>query len=164
MDKKDNKIIKAKAVKKPAKEKTAVVKIAEKKEKNDKLDKFTKALGRRKRSSVRVRMYAPGKGKIEVNGKDYVEYFGVFKEKIVEPLRVVGKLTDFDFTLKAQGGGIVGQAEGAALGIARALINFNDDYKTILKANKLLTRDPREKERKKFGLKRARHAPQWSKR
>jgi small subunit ribosomal protein S9 len=109
-------------------------------------------------------MYAPGSGKIEINGKDYITYFNVFKEKVVEPLRVIGKLTDFDFTLKAEGGGIVGQAEGAALGIARALIKFNPDYRTVLKANKLLTRDPREKERKKFGLKRARHAPQFSKR
>ncbi len=178
---------KAKIVKKPVKEKTEPVRVAHKavihkplisktekpiekvleKKPMAKIvadEKFTSALGRRKRASVRVRMYAPGSGKIEINGKDYITYFGVFKEKVVEPLRVVGKLTDFDFTLKAEGGGMVGQAEGSALGIARALIKFNEDYRTVLKSNKLLTRDSREKERKKFGLKRARHAPQWSKR
>lgn len=171
---------KDKSVKKATKEKTAPLKPALKDEAKSEAKvikkeailikkempqrDFTRSLGRRKRAAARVRLFPSGSGKIEVNDKDYASYFGVFKEKVVEPLKVVGKRTDFDFTVKVQGGGISGQAEAVSLGIARALIRFNEEYKIMLRKSGLLTRDPREKERKKFGLKRARHAPQWSKR
>jgi len=174
MDKKITKP-KPKAVKKPVKEKIASVKIEEKKEeklttsvaakpalKND----FVRALGRRKTASARVRLYTGGAGNIEVNAKNYKIYFPLLElnEKVVEPLKATGKRNDFDWTIKVKGGGSFGQAEACALGIARALVKFNEEYRPILRANGLLTRDPREKERKKFGLKCARHAPQWSKR
>lgn len=172
MDKKITKP-KIKQVKKPVKEKTADVKVEEKKEEKPvmaakpilKTD-FMRALGRRKTASARVRLYTSGSGKIAVNTKDYKIYFPLLElnEKVIEPLKATGKRNDFDWTIKVKGGGVFGQAEACSLGIARALVKFNEEYKPVLRAEGLLTRDPREKERKKFGLKRARHAPQWSKR
>lgn len=127
---------------------------------------FTRAIGRRKTSTAQVRLYPNGKGKIEINGKDYKEYFPYFEynTKVTDPLKLTSKRNDFDFTIKVKGGGVLGQAEACRHGISRALIKFNDEYKTQLKAEGYLTRDPRAKERKKPGLRRARRAPQWSKR
>ncbi len=130
-------------------------------------EKFIRAVGRRKTAVARVRLFPKGKGKIEINGKDYKKYFPDLDlySKVVKPLEVVGKQKDFDFSIKIVGGGKLGQAEACRHGIARALINFNkEDYRATLKAEGLLTRDPRQKERKKPGLKKARRAPQFSKR
>lgn len=138
-----------------------------KKQPAKKADKFTSAVGRRKSSVARVRLFTKGKGKIEVNGKDYKEFFPYFElnQKVSGPLTAVGKEKDFDFSIKVQGGGPIGQADACRHGIARALVVFNEeDYRAPLKAAGFLTRDPRQKERKKPGLKKARRGPQWSKR
>jgi len=128
---------------------------------------FIRVVGRRKNAVARVRLMPKGKGKIEINGQDYKKYFPYFElnQKIIAPLVLVGKEKAFDFSIKVVGGGKSGQAEACRHGISRALIAFNeDDYKIVLKKEGYLTRDPRSKERKKPGLKRARRAPQWSKR
>ncbi|MBU4360875.1 30S ribosomal protein S9 [Candidatus Parcubacteria bacterium] len=132
-----------------------------------KADKFIRSVGRRKSSAARVRLYPKGKGKIEINSRELKEYFphALLNQKVTAPLVAVGKEKDFDFTIKVVGGGSMGQADACAHGIARALLKFNqEDYKIILRKAGFLTRDPREKERKKPGLKKARRAPQWSKR
>ena len=124
------------------------------------------AVGRRKKSTARVRLIKNGTGKITVNEKSYDAYFPSFEFKniITQPLEVVGKLKDFDFSIKVAGGGVRGQAEAARHGIARALVLFDADLKVLLKASTFLTRDSRRKERKKPGLRKARRAPQFSKR
>lgn len=127
---------------------------------------MVRSRGRRKEAAARVRMMPQGKGNITINNKTLEQYFPYFelKNKVLAPLIVVNKKDSFDFTIKVVGGGKAGQAEAVRLGIARALLSFNDEYRSVLRAEGLLTRDPRAKERKKFGLKRARRAPQWSKR
>jgi len=128
---------------------------------------FVRSVGRRKSAVAQTRLFPKGKRKIEINKKDYKEYFPYFElnEKITAPLKAVGKRNDFGFSIKVRGGGKLGQAEACQLGIARCLVKFNeDDYKKTLRANNFLTRDSRKKERKKPGLKKARLAPQWSKR
>ena len=119
-----------------------------------------------KKSTARVRLIKNGTGKITVNEKSYDAYFPSFEFKniITQPLEVVGKLKDFDFSIKVAGGGVRGQAEAARHGIARALVLFDADLKVLLKASTFLTRDSRRKERKKPGLRKARRAPQFSKR
>lgn len=126
---------------------------------------ITRALGRRKSASARVRIDR-GTGKIIVNGKPLNEYFRHFidQESIIAALKAVGKEKDLDISAKVQGGGIKGQAVAVRHGIARALVIWNEDLKKALKTIGFLTRDPRVKERKKPGLKKARRAPQWSKR
>ena len=122
--------------------------------------------GRRKSSIARVRLME-GKGKITVNGKDLEEYFGeeVLRVIVKQPLEATETLTKFDVIAKVTGGGFSGQAGAVRHGIARALNEANsEEYRAVLKAKGLLTRDPREKERKKYGLKKARKAPQFSKR
>ena len=122
--------------------------------------------GRRKRSIARVRL-TEGKGKITVNGKDLEEYFGEETLRVIvrQPLTVTDTLTKYDVEAKVTGGGFSGQAGAVRHGIARALNEANrEEYRSVLKQNGLLTRDPREKERKKYGLKKARKAPQFSKR
>ena len=122
--------------------------------------------GRRKSSIARVRLMA-GKGKITVNGKDIQEFFGEETLRVIvkQPLTVTNTLTKFDVIAKVTGGGFAGQAGAVRHGIARALNEANkEEYRPVLKSNGLLTRDPREKERKKYGLKKARKAPQFSKR
>lgn len=125
----------------------------------------TRALGRRKSASARVRIER-GTGNITVNGKPLNEYFRHFsdQESIVSALKAVGKEKDLDVSVKIQGGGIKGQSIAVRHGIARALVIWNEDLKKALKTIGFLTRDPRVKERKKPGLKKARRAPQWSKR
>ena len=122
--------------------------------------------GRRKSSIARVRL-TEGKGKITVNGKDLNEYFGEETLRVIvkQPLTLTETESKFDVIAKVIGGGFSGQAGAVRHGIARALNEANaEEYRHVLKVNGLLTRDPREKERKKYGLKKARKAPQFSKR
>ena len=121
--------------------------------------------GRRKSSIARVRL-VEGKGTITINGKDIDEYLGQETLKVIvkQPLTVTNTVDKYDVICKVQGGGFTGQAGAIRLGIARALLEANSEYRPTLKAAGFLTRDPRMKERKKYGLKKARKAPQFSKR
>ena len=121
--------------------------------------------GRRKKSVARVRVY-PGNGQITINGKDIDAYFGLETLKLVinQPFGVTGTEGKFDIVANVNGGGISGQAGAIRHGVARALITADENYRPALKAAGFLTRDPRMKERKKYGLKAARRAPQFSKR
>ena len=121
--------------------------------------------GRRKKSIARVRLY-PGTGVITINGKNIDEYFGLETLKLIvnQPLDVTETLGKYDIVANVVGGGISGQAGAIRHGIARALLLADETYRTALKASGFLTRDPRMKERKKYGLKAARRAPQFSKR
>jgi len=124
------------------------------------------ATGRRKSAIARVRLY-PGNGGFTVNGKTSQDYFGgrsVHQASITEPLRLTGMLDRFDVSVKVKGGGVAGQAGAVRHGISRALLRVDDELRPVLKQAKLLTRDARVKERKKVGLKRARKAPQYTKR
>jgi small subunit ribosomal protein S9 len=127
--------------------------------------RFVEAIGRRKTSVAIVRLYKKGSGSIVVNGKKISEYFPADKAAIVIiPLKLTGTAKDVDLSIKTHGGGMTGQAEATRHGITRVLIKMDENYKMALKAVNLLTRDARKKERKKPGLKKARRAPQWSKR
>lgn len=121
--------------------------------------------GRRKSSIARVRL-VEGTGVITVNGKNIDEYFGteVLKVIVRQPLTVTNTVAKYDVICKVQGGGFTGQAGAIRHGISRALLLANGEYRPTLKSNGFLTRDPRMKERKKYGLKKARKAPQFSKR
>ena len=121
--------------------------------------------GRRKESIARVRLMA-GKGNITVNGKTLDEYFGteILKVIVNQPFAVTNTVGKYDVVVKVVGGGLTGQAGAIRHGIARALNEANSEFRPALKAAGLLTRDPRMKERKKYGLKKARRAPQFSKR
>ena len=121
--------------------------------------------GRRKKSIARVRL-VNGNGKITINGVDINEYFGVETLKVIvkQPLVATNTMDKYDVIVKVIGGGISGQAGAIRHGIARALLDANSEYRPILKSNGFLTRDARMKERKKYGLKKARKAPQFSKR
>ncbi|MCS7050118.1 MAG: 30S ribosomal protein S9 [Thermomicrobium sp.] len=123
-------------------------------------------LGRRKTAVARVRLY-PGSGQIIVNGRPAEQYFGhrlLYHALILEPLRLTGLRDHFDIRARVVGGGLSGQAGAIRHGVARALLRYNPDLRPVLKRAGLLTRDPRVKERKKPGLKRARKAPQYTKR
>ena len=121
--------------------------------------------GRRKKSIARVRLY-PGTGTVTINGRDIDDYFGLETLKLIvnQPFGVTGTEGKFDIVCTAKGGGISGQAGAIRHGVARALLLADATYKPALKKAGLLTRDPRMKERKKYGLKAARRAPQFSKR
>ena len=121
--------------------------------------------GRRKSSIARVRL-VEGKGTITINGKNIDEYLGTETLKVIvrQPLVTTNTTDKYDIICKVQGGGFTGQAGAIRLGIARALLEANSEYRPALKAAGFLTRDPRMKERKKYGLKKARKAPQFSKR
>ncbi len=121
--------------------------------------------GRRKTSTARVRLY-PGEGAMVINGKPAAEYFSrdVDMIRALEPLRVTGTEQQFMISVMVEGGGISGQAGAIRHGIARALLAANPEFRPPLKSAGLLTRDARAKERKKPGLKRARKAPQYTKR
>ena len=121
--------------------------------------------GRRKKSVARVRLYA-GTGSITVNGRDVDDYFGLETLKLIinQPFGVTSTEGKFDVVCTAKGGGISGQAGAIRHGIARALLQADETYRPALKKAGFLTRDPRMKERKKYGLKAARRAPQFSKR
>lgn len=121
--------------------------------------------GRRKCAIARVRLF-PGDGKILVNGKPYQEVFPrlLHRQLIEAPGRVTETMGSYDTTIKIRGGGLSGQATAIQHGIARALVKQNELFKSLLRQEGLLTRDARVKERKKYGLKRARKAPQYTKR
>ena len=121
--------------------------------------------GRRKHSVARVRVY-PGTGNITVNGRDIDDYFGLETLKLIvrQPMTLTDTLGKFDIVCTVAGGGVSGQAGALRHGISRALLQVNPEFHPILKKAGFLTRDPRMKERKKYGLKAARRAPQFSKR
>ena len=125
------------------------------------------AIGRRKEASARVFLLSTsGSGKITVNGRDYKQYFPnvTYQNRIEQPLKTAEVYGKFDFAVNVRGGGVKGQAEATRLGIARALVKDQADVKPKLKAEKMLTRDPRAVERKKSGRKKARKRFQFSKR
>lgn len=128
--------------------------------------KYTEAVGRRKTSSARVRLHSGTKNTFSVNDKDIKEYFPTKElEKIVrDAIELVNLDEKYEITIKVSGGGIHSQAEAVRHGIARALVKTDENLKTDLKKEGMLKRDGRAKERRKFGLKKARKAPQWSKR
>lgn len=126
---------------------------------------LTQSTGRRKAAIARVR-FRPGTGKVTVNKRSIEDYFpsATHRMIITEPLRLVERLEDYDVDATMDGGGVSGQAGALRLGIARALIELDPELRTALKRAGFLTRDAREKESKKYGLKKARKAPQYSKR
>jgi small subunit ribosomal protein S9 len=121
--------------------------------------------GRRKTSVARVRLFA-GDGGVQVNGKPVEQYFTreLYRHVIEHAFRVSETMGKFSTTVRVEGGGVTGQAEAIRHGIARALCRADETYRPLLSQAGLLTRDPRERERKKYGLKRARKAPQYTKR
>ena len=123
------------------------------------------AVGRRKKAIARVRLI-PGEGNIVINKRTLDEYFGyeTLKTVVRQPLALTETLGKFDVIVNCKGGGFTGQAGAIRLGIARALVKADEAYKPLVKKAGFLTRDPRMKERKKYGLKAARRAPQFSKR
>lgn len=129
-------------------------------------NRYFYGVGRRKSSVARVRLY-PGQGNISVNNRTVPDYFGardVYLTTMSEPLRLVNLLDRFDMQIRVTGGGLTGQSEAIRHAIARALTEFDSELRPALKQAGMLTRDARVKERKKVGLKRARKAPQYTKR
>ncbi|MEE1128071.1 MAG: 30S ribosomal protein S9 [Acutalibacteraceae bacterium] len=122
--------------------------------------------GRRKSSVARVRVYANGTGKITINNRDIDDYFGLDTLKLIvrQPMELTGTSGKFDIICTVAGGGVTGQAGAIRHGLARALLQYDAELRGALKKAGFLTRDPRMKERKKYGLKGARRAPQFSKR
>ena len=129
------------------------------------MEKQKNALGRRKEAVARI-FISKGEGKITVNDKDYKQYFPLvyLQNQLEAPLKTADVAGKFDIIINAQGGGLKGQAEAAKLGIARALLEVNPEFRPALKEAGQLTRDPRSVERKKFGHKKARRSYQFSKR
>ena len=128
--------------------------------------KYFYGTGRRKSSVARVRVYENGTGSIIINGRDIDDYFGLETLKLIvrQPLVTTGTVGKVDIEATVHGGGVSGQAGAIRHGISRALLLVDENYRASLKAAGFLTRDPRMKERKKYGLKAARRAPQFSKR
>ncbi|MBR6313592.1 MAG: 30S ribosomal protein S9 [Clostridia bacterium] len=126
---------------------------------------FFYGTGRRKKSIARVRVYA-GTGKITINDRDIDDYFGLDTLKLIvrQPLALTELTDKFDIVCRVTGGGVTGQAGAIRHGLARALLQYDESLRPVLKKAGFLTRDPRMKERKKYGLKGARRAPQFSKR
>ena len=126
---------------------------------------FFYGTGRRKKSIARVRVYA-GTGKITINDRDIDDYFGLETLKLIvrQPLALTETAEKFDIVCRVNGGDVTGQAGAIRHGIARALLQYDENLRPVLKKAGFLTRDPRMKERKKYGLKGARRAPQFSKR
>lgn len=126
---------------------------------------FERAVGRRKTASARVRI-TPGKGEIIINERPLDKYFplDMWKNKVLAPLVKVGREKNLDVSVKVAGGGVHAQAEAIRHGIARALVKWDEDLKPVLRAEGFLTRDSRAKERKKYGLRKARRGRQWKKR
>lgn len=130
-----------------------------------KTDSMTRAVGRRKEAAARVQL-TPGKGTITINGRVFTDYFTtlILQKIVTSPLDVTGKAKDLDVSVKVAGGGSRGQAEAVRHGIARALVDWNEELKPALKAEGFMTRDARTKERKKPGFIKARRGRQWKKR
>lgn len=135
-------------------------------DKSNKPARYYEAIGRRKTAVARVRLFTQGEKNMTVNGKPYKEYFlsPELQKTALSALEKMKCLDHFRITINVSGGGINGQAEAIRHGITRALVEFNADFRKRLRRAGYLTRDPRARERKKFGLKRARRAPQWAKR
>lgn len=129
------------------------------------MEKQRNAVGRRKEAVTRI-FLSKGQGNITVNDKDYKQYFSLqyLQNQVELPLKTIQSLDKFDVKINAAGGGMKGQAEAAKLGIARALVELNPEFRPALKAVGVLKRDPRSVERKKFGHKKARRSFQFSKR
>lgn len=129
-------------------------------------EKYFQAIGRRKTATAQVRLFLGGSGKITVNDRPIEAYFTTeeLRRTVLRPLKEVGQSDKADVTIRTVGGGPVGQSEAARLGIARALVDSESAMRIPLKAAGLLTRDPRKKERTKFGKHGARRSPQWRKR
>ncbi len=129
-------------------------------------EKYYKAVGRRKTSTCVVRLQEKKKGEFLINERKLSEYFPSFdlQETVMEPLSFLDYKDKFFVSVKVRGGGVRSQAEAIRHGISRALVNFDDNLKKRLKSTRFLTRDPRMRERKKPGLRRARRSPQWRKR
>lgn len=127
--------------------------------------RFYEAVGRRKRAVARVRLY-PGDGQVMINERPLQEHFGRAQDwlDVVSPLKLTNTENQFNLSVQVRGGGITGQAQAIRHGVARALLQAMPDARLTLRRAGFLTRDPREKERKKPGLKRARKAPQYTKR
>ncbi len=127
---------------------------------------YYEGIGRRKTATARVRLHSGGSGQLVVNGQPYQEYFGrdVDWNNLVMPLRLTHTDTQFDVTVLVEGGGVTGQSEAVRMGISRALLKVDPEFRSMLRKAGILTRDAREKERKKPGLKRARKSPQYTKR
>lgn len=151
---------------KPSAKKAPAKAAAKKEHAHEVTGNYFYAVGRRKSGIAQVRMYLTGTGKITINQKPMEEYFPVedLQDSILVPLKAAGVDATADIVAEAHGGGIRGQADAVKLGIARALLVHNPELRATLKPLGVLTRDPREKERKKYGLKKARKAPQWAKR
>ena len=128
--------------------------------------KYFYGTGRRKSSVARVRVYENGTGSVIINGRDINDYFGLDTLKLVvnQPLVAADLVGKVDLVVSVTGGGVSGQAGAIRHGLSRALVTLNPEYRPTLKAAGFMTRDPRMKERKKYGLKAARRAPQFSKR
>ncbi|HET9851328.1 MAG TPA: 30S ribosomal protein S9 [Candidatus Limnocylindrales bacterium] len=126
---------------------------------------YNSGTGRRKTAVARVRLL-PGEGEIVINGRSLAEHFGAAIDEVELrlPFRVTNTDGRYNAMIKVEGGGVTGQAGAVRLGIARALLELDEGHRLVLRQAGLLTRDPRMKERKKFGLKRARKAPQYTKR
>ena len=124
-----------------------------------------RAVGRRKTAAARVRL-TPGTGVVTINGKPLKVYFPIalYQKAVLSPLEVIGRAAAFDVSVKVAGGGKQGQSGAVRHGIARALVRWDETLKPVLSAEGFMTRDPRAKERKKFGLYKARRAHQWRKR
>jgi len=129
-------------------------------------DKYIEAVGRRKTAVARVRLNPSAKASFKANDKELEDYFPTeaLRQQIKSTLEKVSNLGKFEVTAKVVGGGTSSQAEAVVHGLARAMVKFDPKLKPELKKEDLLTRDPRAKERRKFGLKKARKSPQWSKR
>jgi small subunit ribosomal protein S9 len=128
--------------------------------------RYYQGTGRRKTAVARVRLF-PGSGEFVVNGKNITEYFGqrdLFEREVIRPLELTGNAASFNVLVRVRGGGVAGQVGAVRHGVARALLDLNAELRPTLKKAGLLTRDPRMKERKKPGLKRARKRPQYTKR
>ncbi len=133
---------------------------------SDKVHNYIEAVGRRKRSVARVRLHHNGSGSILVNDRELVGYLPLepLQQSVMAPLRETGTENVFDITVHTNGGGVHGQADAIRLGISKCLVEFNPEFRTVLKRLGFLTTDARKRERKKFGKLGARRAPQWTKR
>jgi len=133
---------------------------------DEKSDRYFEAVGKRKSSIARIRLFTQGDKTLTVNDKSYDKYFSTLELQQIASASLERMKSEDRFRViaKVKGGGIHSQAEAVRHGIARALIKFNPDFRKRLRRAGFVTRDPRKRERKKFGLKRARRAPQWSKR
>lgn len=127
---------------------------------------YYEGLGRRKAASARVRLHAGGSGQFMVNGKTYQDFFGRERDwiSVLQPLELTQTSGQFDITVLVKGGGVTGQSDAIRMGVSRALLKVDPEFRSALRKAGFLTRDSREKERKKPGLKRARKAPQYTKR